>query len=98
MCHSFAHFSVGFIRSGRPGAQPVDIAVIHTKRSGYQHGIVNLQVGGAKFAGKGNILIGNVFTVSLHLVGDVQQRPQFIRNRGYRQSYLDIVNQVQSGF
>jgi hypothetical protein len=71
-------FPVGVRVFGSPGGQAVDIAVVHAKSRGDQHGVVDLLVGCALLAGTIDILGLDRVAAEPHLLGDVQQRFQFL--------------------
>jgi len=98
MGHSFPHFGIGLIRAGRPCTKTVDIAVIHAEGGGDQYGIMYFPVGGALLAGSSYIRFSDIFSVSLNLVSDMQQRPHFIRYIGVWQTGFDLVDQTQPAF
>src|ERR1700691_167441 len=62
---------------GRPCSQAVYIAVVHAEGRRNQHGVVNLQVGGALLPRACDIFGLNVLSATLYFTGDSQQRLEF---------------------
>ena len=58
----------------REGGQTVDVAVVHAERRGDQHRVVDLQIGGALFAGRGDQFGSDLAARLLYGARDVQRR------------------------
>ena len=63
---------------GRPGGEPVDVAVEHAERRGDEHGVVDFEVGGAQLARA--LDVGGVTCLPLcrRLAGDDEQRLELV--------------------
>ena len=81
---------------GRPGREPVDVAVVHAERRGDQHRVVDLDVGRALPARVLHVLGRDGAAVVLHLRGDREQRTQLVADRSAVGVDLHLVDELHA--
>ena len=91
-----AHFEIRLVLFWRPGTEAVHVAVVHTKGCCDQDCIMDFFVGGAVLAGQPDIFGSYVLATLLNVVGDVQQRFQFVRNFRFNESLIHMLQNVES--
>ena len=67
---------------GRPGGQPVDVAVAQAEHGGDEHGVVNLEVGGAELARARDVGCRDLLAACRGLAGDDEQRLELVGDGG----------------
>src|SRR6201993_2401083 len=72
-----AHLRVHAGVARLPGAEAIDVAVVHRERGRDQHRVMDFEIGGAQVAGEIDIVFGYQLAVLLDLSGNDQESPEF---------------------